>query len=158
MGEDQEMLRRSAALFLLKLKDEHKISQRAVDDIVFHSKSLLDARIKVGVHSQLASAGINFDEVAELNDVFSQVCDPFDTCYKQEKYFTEHLGLIVSNKVNTTVYYNYFPPFRQEPIEIKLLDKDTGDIDGVYHYIPLISTLESLLRREDIREQVNIIE
>ena len=102
MGEDHEMLRRSAALFLLKLKDEHKISQKAVDDIVFHSKSFLDdvvARIKVGVHSRLASAGISYDKVAELDDVFTQVRDPFDdidTCYKQEKYFIENLGLIVS--------------------------------------------------------------
>ena len=35
MGENFEMLRRSLALFLLKMKEQHKISQKAVDKIVF---------------------------------------------------------------------------------------------------------------------------
>lgn len=42
----------------------------------------------------------------------------------------------------------------QEPQEITLYDED-GAVDGVYHYIPLLSVLKSLLSRDEIREQVN---
>ena len=64
MGQNFEKLRKSSALFLLKIKDQHKISQRAVDDIVGHSRTLIDdviTRIKVGVHSKLADTGADAD-------------------------------------------------------------------------------------------------
>lgn len=111
MGQNFEMLRKSSALFLLKMKDQHKVSQHAVDDIVFHSRSLFDdciTRVKVGIHSKLANNGINFDEIPGLQDVFAGLRDPFqdiDTCFKQEKYYRECLGLIVSLK---KVIYFFF--------------------------------------------------
>ena len=49
-----------------------------------------------GVQAKLATAGI---EIEGLNDIFEDLADPFDgldTCYRQEEYFLDNLGLIVS--------------------------------------------------------------
>jgi hypothetical protein len=102
MGQNFEKIQRSSTLYLLKVTEKHKISQRAVDDIVYHSRSLVDdviTQIKVGIHSKLASAGVNYEDIPNLEDVFTQLSDPFDgieTCYKKEKYYKESLGLIVN--------------------------------------------------------------
>ena len=42
MGQDIEKLRKSSALFLLKMKDKRRISQVAIDDVVEHCRSLAD--------------------------------------------------------------------------------------------------------------------
>ena len=44
--------------------------------------------------------------------------------------------------------------FVKEPKEIILYDNDTGEPDGSYQYVPLLSTLENLLAHEDVRSQV----
>lgn len=83
----------------MKIKDRHKISQLAVDDIVHHSQGLVDdvvARIKVGVQSKLAGAVF----METLLDLMMFLRDPFNginTCHKQENYFRTSLGLIVSS-------------------------------------------------------------
>lgn len=95
-------MRRSSALFLLKLKEQRHLSQVAIDEVVEGSRSLFCGvrdRIQAGVMAKLAESGINLDSINGLDDVFTEVTDPFDgieTCYRQEKYYREDLGLIVS--------------------------------------------------------------
>lgn len=72
-GQSFEKLQRSCALFLLKMKDKHKISQTAIDDIVHHSQDLIDnvvSRVKAGIFSKLAAAGIDLADVPGIQDVW----------------------------------------------------------------------------------------
>ena len=101
MGQDVEKLRRSTALFLLKMKHKQRVSQVVIDDMVQECRALVDNVIicaKAGVFGKLANAGITHSDIEGLSDVFDNLGDPFegiDTCYKQEKYYKEQLGLIV---------------------------------------------------------------
>ena len=83
------------------MKEQRRVSQVAIDDIVEGSRSLfcqtLD-RLQAGVKSQLAEVGVDPGSVG-LEGVFKDIVDPFhglETCHLQEKYFHESLNLIVS--------------------------------------------------------------
>ncbi len=57
------------------------------------------SRVHAGVRANLAMAGIDADEIEGLDDVCEDLVDQFDgleACYKQEKYFLDNLGLVVS--------------------------------------------------------------
>ena len=101
-GKDIENQRRCGALFILKMKEHRRTSQVAIDDIVEGCRGLFAqpvSRVHAGVRAKLATVGVDPDEIEGLNDVFENLADPFDgleTCYKQEKYFLDNLGLIVS--------------------------------------------------------------
>ena len=102
-GKDIEQQRRSGALFILKMKEQRRTSQVAIDDMVEGCRGLFAqavSRVRAGVRATLATAGIEPDEIEGLKDVFEEMVDPFnglETCHKQEKYFRDSLGLIVSN-------------------------------------------------------------
>ena len=110
MGMDINQIRRSSALFLLKLKEQRRISQVAINDIVAGSRGLVSQciqRVHAGIRATLAEEGIDMESVAGLDDVFEKCIDPFDsigTEYLQEKYYREELGLIVSY-VNNAISY-----------------------------------------------------
>ena len=89
LGTDSLIQRRSAALFLLKLKEFRKISQVTIDDIVNKYG---------GVFSHSAS-GVDENVIECLREVFTNVPSPFqglETRHLQEKFYREHLGLVVS--------------------------------------------------------------
>lgn len=72
----------------------------AVDDIIEFSKAQFDRTsiLLAEVRSRLAEGGIDPDNY-DLHSVPSEVNHPFsdvDTKHKQDKYFKENLGLIVS--------------------------------------------------------------
>ena len=100
IGTDIETQRRSSALFLLKLKESRRLTQVANDDVVEGSQLLFTQttnRLYAGVKEKLAQDGL---EVEDLDTVFRSLVDPFnglETQYKQEHYYVEHLGLIVSS-------------------------------------------------------------
>ena len=102
VGSDLDQLRRSSALFLLKLKEKRYISQAAIDDIVEGSRNLVSQTIqyiRAGVEDKLAQAGLDPTSISGLDGVFSNDADPFEhlaTCFLQEKYYHEELGLVVS--------------------------------------------------------------
>ena len=102
IGSDVEEVRRSSALFLLKLKEQRRISQVAVDDIVNGCKSLFChtiVRVKAGVRAKLAESGVDPSTIDGLDSAFEDVSNPFEglkTSYLQEKYFRDTLGLVVS--------------------------------------------------------------
>lgn len=101
MKTDEAAIRRQSALFLLKMKEKRFLSQAAIDDIVEDSCALFTRTfemVKAGVREKLAEAGVDSSSV-NLDDVFGGVTDPFAglrSKHFQEKYFEEHLGLIVS--------------------------------------------------------------
>ena len=98
IGSDVEEVRRSSALFLLKLKEQRRISQVAVDDIVNGCKSLFChtiVRVQAGVRAKPAESST----IDGLDSAFEDVSNPFEglkTSYLQEKYFRDTLGLVVS--------------------------------------------------------------
>lgn len=74
----------------------------AIDDIVEGIETVLEQsvmRAKAGVRAKLATEGIDPDTVTGLDEVFSDITHPFgglETGFKQEKYFRDELGLLVS--------------------------------------------------------------
>ena len=102
LGHDANMMRRSSALYLLKLKEQLRITQVAIDVIVEGSKGLFSAtmnRAKASVTATLSEAGVNPNSIAGFSEAFDKVTDPFDkidTYCLQEKYYRENLHLIVS--------------------------------------------------------------
>lgn len=99
---ERESLKRSNGLFLLKMKETRQISQPAIDDIIEGCRELVFRRsqeIKRVVWSTLSASGIDPDSVSGLTSVFDDEFDPFlgiETQYKQEKFFREEFGLLVS--------------------------------------------------------------
>ena len=99
LGNDQAMLRKSGALFLLKMKEQRRMTQVAVDDIVGGYKNLFSATVeclKARVRAKLAEEG---QSSTLCDDIFDNIIFPFDgieTGHLQEKYFRESLGIIVS--------------------------------------------------------------
>jgi len=100
MGTDIETQHRSSALFLMKLKKHRRLSQVAVDDVVDGCRMIFRQttdRLQAGIQEKLAAIGIDSDD--SLDNVFTDLVDPLDGLemqHKQEKYFKETLGLIVS--------------------------------------------------------------
>ena len=105
IGSDVDQMRRSNALFLLKLKEQRRISQVAIDDVVAGSRNLVSQTIQhihAGVRAKLAQEGFDQELIDGLNDIFENCPDPFynlGTSYYQEKYYREELGLVVSSQL-----------------------------------------------------------
>ena len=99
MGIDDVCQKKASALFLLKLKETRRLSQVAIDNVVEGSNTVFShtvQRLYSGVRSKLASLGI--DET-QIDSVFQDLSDPFfglETKFKQDRYFVEDLGLVVS--------------------------------------------------------------
>ena len=101
MGYDEELQKRSAALLLLKLKERRRVSQVAIDDIIEHSKAQFDRTVSIHsaeIRSHLAERGVDPSELdldsalSKFNHLFMEL----DTKHKQDKYFRDKFGLIVS--------------------------------------------------------------
>lgn len=80
-----------------------------IDEIVDGFQSMFQytvRRLRADVTAKLAAAGVDVNSILGLDDLFEQVPQPFEeleTRHKQEKYFRETLGLVVSN------YYYHSP-------------------------------------------------
>ena len=102
MSVDEKEIRRSSALLILKLKEQCHVSQNAINIIVEECKGLLNqtlTRLQAGVRARLASLGLDPEVITGLDDVFSEISDPFKelhSYYLQQKYYHEELGLVVS--------------------------------------------------------------
>ena len=102
LGTDMTIQKRSAALFLLKLKESKRLSQVAIDDIVQEWDGLFShtvRQLQANVRAKLAAAGVDYRDVEGLPEIFDNVTSPFQelqTRYMQEKYYREFLGLVVS--------------------------------------------------------------
>ena len=87
---------------MLKLKEQRRISQIALDDVVEGCRNLCSQVLECAesrVRAKLAESGINPDDIDGLSSTFEDLPYPFEgieTSHLQEKYFRENLGLIVS--------------------------------------------------------------
>ena len=99
----REQQRRTSALFLLKLKEQRRIAQIAIDDIVTGGQEAVICA-ETGVRAKLVENGIEGSNVKRLDNVFTEIKTPFDgleTEFKQERYFKKSLNMLVS------MYPNY---------------------------------------------------
>ena len=77
---DVSQLQHSSALFLLKLKEERRLTQVAIDDVVEGIEAVLEKsviRAKAGVRAKLATEGIDPDTITGLDEVFLDATHPF---------------------------------------------------------------------------------
>ena len=101
LGTDAECIRRTSALFLLKMKEKHRLTQVAINSIVEESRGLFYQtmeRVRAAIQAKRADKGID-ENIIDFDDIFESTVDPFrglETCYLQEKYFNDQLGLAVS--------------------------------------------------------------
>ena len=125
-------LRRSNALFVLKMKETRQMSQVAIDDMIEGCRELVVQRsqqIKSQVWEALSASGIDPEAVNGLPSTFTDEFDPFygiETQYKQDKYFKEELGLLVSE---ITIWHQCLEVF----ILSNISRKQFSLIEG-YHY------------------------
>ena len=94
---------RNVALYLLKLKEVHHLSQSAIDCVVAQTKSLLQQQMSLlreSVNMELQQVSTQ-DDIQKITDnAFQDMNNPFEylsSAYMQEKYFREILQLVVSN-------------------------------------------------------------
>ncbi len=98
LGYDKEG---SSALLILKLKEHRRVSQVAIDDIIENSKAQFErttSMLLAHVRARLADEGID-PKTLGLDSTFLTFEDSFaeiDTKFKQEKYFKDMLGFVVS--------------------------------------------------------------
>ena len=99
----QEVLQKSTALFLLGLKEKHKLTQAAVQSVVEGVTSLLQQQLDIlhtQVCSRLTEAGVTM--LPGLDALFSEDganARPFlglETQHQQLKYYKTHFNFIVS--------------------------------------------------------------
>lgn len=105
-GDRIEKQRRTNALYLLKTKECNLLTQKATNDIVEGSTWLVRNTVEIiqqGLQNRLDSAGIAFEAVPGLNELFAEdnpISNPFShvaTKHKQGNYFKQVFGLVVSN-------------------------------------------------------------
>ena len=105
LHQDVQDIQRQSALFILKMKEHRRLSQVSIDDIVHNSGGLFEMTIEhgaAGIRARLAEAGVELSSLNGLDtaSLFEDVAYPFqglETCYHQEKYFVEKLGLVVGS-------------------------------------------------------------
>ena len=96
--------RQKAALFLLKAKECLKVSQSALESLIGDVSSISSAQVQIlrnKVTEFLSSKNMPVDIQDGINDIFTQsesrpLFDGLASAYSQNKYFVDHLGLVVS--------------------------------------------------------------
>ena len=100
---DCDEIRRSSALFNLKLKEKQRLTQVAINDVIEGSRSIFDSTmqyIQAAFRSRFADLGLDPNQLNKFEDVFRNIEHPFDnllTQHQQEKYFSSELSLVVSS-------------------------------------------------------------
>lgn len=92
------------AFYLLGTKEAHSLTQKALDGMIDGSTTLVRNTVELiqsGVQNRLDSAGINFDTVPGLSELFAEdhkISNPFAhvaTKHKRAAYYAENFGLVV---------------------------------------------------------------
>ena len=95
--------KRSAALFLLKTREEGRLTQTALDQVVHSTSSLCEqviSNLKAQASRVTQKVGLNkVDQKTVLDSLGSISCYPFEglrTEYMQEKVYKENFNYLVS--------------------------------------------------------------
>lgn len=108
-------------------------------------------RAGAGVRSKLAEGGVDLCLVDGLDTtLFEDISDPFvglQTCFLQEKYFVEKLGLVEPQtiKIGESEYRHQFSGSKRRYVE----RWDT------FQYVSLLSSLKQLLNDDTILEEID---
>ena len=103
--ERKEANQRLNALFLMKIKEIHLLSQKAVDGIAEGATAIVRNTVdcvRDGVKSCLQNAGMDFEAIADLQELFdvdNMISNPFRhvaTRHKETAFYREKFGLVVS--------------------------------------------------------------
>ena len=111
-----EEKKKTDALFLLQTKEVNRLTQKATDNIMDNVTSLVKDTVEIlnmGVQNRLDSAGLRFDAVPGLEELFEddhQISNPFrhvNTEHKQAAYFKENFNLVVGVDMIICSYIGY---------------------------------------------------
>ena len=98
--------KKTDALFLLQTKEVNRLTQKVTDNIMDGVTSLVKNTVeilKMGVQNRLDNAGLRFDAVPGLDELFKDdhpISSPFchvNTEHKQASFFKENFNLVVGN-------------------------------------------------------------
>lgn len=96
--------KRSAALFLLKTREEGRLTQTTLDQVVQSTSSLCEqvaSNLKSQVSEAIQKVGLTeADQKKVLDSLGCISCDPFEglrTEYKQEKFYKENFNYLVGD-------------------------------------------------------------
>ena len=111
----QWMQKRQTALFLMKAREVHKISQVSLDGLLADFTEMRRSStqyLESEINKILTASGLRMDDFEGLRNLFCQpeVVDPFhglQSRFLQEKFYKEHFGLVVKLFVHLYVYCNY---------------------------------------------------
>ena len=98
-SHDDHLLQRSAALFLLTLKEKYKLPQTAVDFSVGQVQHMVMYALE-DMKAAMQQYAVNTNTtLSGLSDIMDTSIDPFKDLHtenKQTKFFKEHFHLVVS--------------------------------------------------------------
>ena len=110
LHRDVHEQKKRSSLFLLHLREERLLTQVAINDVLAGCRELFNhtvCRLQAGVSQKLALSGIDMNDISGLDQVFSDVSDPFaglETAYLQSKFVSQELGCIVRNNYYCALY------------------------------------------------------
>lgn len=152
-------------MFLLTLKEKHKLTQVSINYALGHVKQMT-SRVVDDVHCKVRQHLLNTTniQIPDLSSCFTDI-NPFEgleTEHMQSKFYKDHFNLIVRNvKFLTVILTCIF----QEPISVELgthLDsirngckRRFAEVKDVFQYVPFLQGLQSLLSHPDIRDEVS---
>ena len=105
--QPQTTPKHAAALFLLKAKGGHRVSQRALDGLIGEFSELLSTTVtSVGnaVKECIGDSGVDSETMTKINELFSNrvYTMPFEglqTAYLQQRYYAKFFNLVVSRSL-----------------------------------------------------------
>ena len=106
VGQTPVQVKENTAMWILKIKETHKLTQTCVDSMLQEVTELCTVNGSVlggAVDSVLQSAGLKMEEIPGLRELFapsSPYCRPFDgldTYHRQLAFYKSHLKFVVSS-------------------------------------------------------------
>ena len=106
------------ALFILKTKEENRLSQQAIDSILVNTEDIVENSLqclKQKISFCLANNDIQIADIPGLSDIFEEPSvfscakEPLANDYLQVKYFIEHFDFVVSVAISCTIAMHNCP-------------------------------------------------
>ena len=129
--------KRNDALFLLQTKEANRFTQKATNSVMDNVTTLVRNTVEIlrmGVQNRLDSAGLRFDAVPCLGELFEDdhcISNAFahvNTEHKQAGYFKENFSLVVSINV-VTLQNDYTAQVLPAVLELYILhESDVGTV------------------------------
>lgn len=113
LGMNPDDLKMSSALFLLGLKEKHKLTQVSVEGVVTGVTSLVQSsllQLQSQVSSYLLESGVSSDVITSLKPLFTSnglVTNPFEgleTKHLQTNFYRTHFNLIVCTSIILPIF------------------------------------------------------